>query len=97
MNCGFISSGQVISALAEAGTTFGADPPEIFSETDIAGLGVVCFIVDIDDPLFPVDDRIFSIRGESHDREFAAVALVVFHVIASGLLVCSEEDPDPAF
>ena len=66
-------------------------------ETDIAGLGVVRFIVDIDDPLFPVDDRIFSVRGESHDREFAAVALVVFHVIASGLLVCSEEDPDPAF
>ena len=48
----------------------------------------------VQDAFFAVDDRIFAVRREAHDRLFAAVFTVPRHIPAASLLVRAEQDTD---
>ena len=48
----------------------------------------------VQDALFAVDERVFAVRCEAHDRHFSAMRGVPRHIAAAGLLVRAEDHAD---
>jgi len=65
-------------------------------EPNITGLRVGVGKGHVDNALFPVDHRVFAVRGEAHDGYLAAVCKIVFDIVGTGFFVAAEENPDAA-
>ena len=50
----------------------------------------------VDNPLFPVDQRIFSIRREPGLRDLPAVRQIILHIRRACLLIAAKNQPHPA-
>ena len=60
--------------------------------------GLVQFagIYAVHDALFAINDGVFTVRREAHDRHFAAVFEIPYHILTAGFLIRAEQDADAA-
>ena len=65
-------------------------------EPNVAGLDIGVGKGHVDNALFPVDHRVFAVRGEAHDGYLTAVCKIVLDIVGTGFFVAAEENPDAA-